>query len=136
MMILVLALLPTSLLAQQTLTLQDCRDLAVRSSKELDQARIEVEMAGYDRKIAQANFFPEISATGSYMHNNRDIAFISDEQSAMLTNAGTLMQGQLNGAVSALTQQADAAMQSKMAQLQSAIQSNPALAADYMGSPM
>ncbi|MCR4572015.1 MAG: TolC family protein, partial [Bacteroidales bacterium] len=72
------ALLPVSLGAQQTLSLQDCRDLAVRSSKELDQAKIEREMAGYDRKIALANYFPNISATGTYMYNDRDIALISD----------------------------------------------------------
>ncbi|MBR4821794.1 MAG: TolC family protein [Bacteroidales bacterium] len=80
------ALLPVSLGAQQTLSLQDCRDLAVRSSKELDQARIEVEMAGYDRKIALANYFPEISANGAYLHNNRDIALVSNEKAAMFTN--------------------------------------------------
>jgi len=136
MMMILLALLPMTLGAQQTLSLQDCRDMAVRSSKELDQARIEVEMASYDRKIARANYFPNISATGTYMHNNRDIALISDGQSNLLTNAGTLMQGQLNGAASAMGQQANAAMQAKMSQLQAAIQSNPALAADYMGSPM
>lgn len=136
LMMSVLALLPATLCAQQTLTLQDCRELAVQSSKELDQAKIEREMAGYDRKIALANYFPNISATGTYMYNDRDIALISDQQSSMLTNAGNIVQGQLNGAVSALGQQANSAMQAKMAELQTAIQSNPALAADYMGSPM
>ncbi|MCR5519582.1 MAG: TolC family protein, partial [Bacteroidales bacterium] len=78
LMMSVLALLPATLCAQQTLTLQDCRELAVQSSKELDQAKIEREMAGYDRKIALANYFPNISATGTYMYNDRDIALISD----------------------------------------------------------
>lgn len=73
----------------QSLTLQDCRDMAVAQSKELDQARIKTEMAGYDRKIALANYFPKVSATGAYVYNNRDVKLVSDEQSERLRNAGT-----------------------------------------------
>ena len=122
--------------AQTTLTLEDCRDMAVQNSKELDQARIDREMAGYDKKIALANYFPSISATGAYMYNNRDIALISDDQSQILRNAGTIMQGQLNAAAGNAVTQLGTAMNQKMTQLMTAIQTNPALAAEYMGSPM
>jgi outer membrane protein TolC len=124
------------LYAQTTLTLEDCRDMAVQNSKELDQARIDREMAGYDKKIALANYFPSISATGAYMYNNRDIALISDDQSQILRNAGTIMQGQLNAAAGNAVTQLGTAMNQKMTQLMTAIQTNPALAAEYMGSPM
>ena len=76
----------------RTLTLEDCREMAVASSKTLDQARTQVEMASYDRKIALANYFPEISATGAYLYNNRDIALISEDGSARLRGMGTLLQ--------------------------------------------
>ncbi len=109
----------------QPLTLDDCRQMAVQQSKELSQARTQEEMASYDRKIALANYFPSISATGAYLYNNRDIALISDTQSALLRNAGTLIQGQLDAALAGATQQIGAA-----------IQTNPALAAEYMGSPL
>ena len=122
--------------AQTTLTLEDCRDMAVQNSKELDQARIDREMAGYDKKIALANYFPSISATGAYMYNNRDIALISDSQSQLLRNAGTLVQGQLDAAAGNAVTQLGTAMNQKMTQLMTAIQTNPALAAEYMGSPM
>ena len=142
-LILMLTLLTPALplLAQpQRLTLDDCRDMAVRTNKALDQARTEIEMAGYDRKIALANYFPKISATGTYQYNNRDIALISDSQSAMLRGAGDLMQAQLDGAVSAMNQQISGAltqaMTGSMTQLMTAIQSNPLLALDYMTSPM
>ena len=82
--------------AQQTLTLEDCRQMAVQQSKDLEQARGQIEMASYDRKIALANYFPNVSATGAYLYNSRDIALISDGQSALLQNAGTLVQGQLD----------------------------------------
>ena len=75
----------------RTLTLADCREMAVAQSKELDQARIQTEMAGYDRKIALANYFPKVTAAGSYVYNNRDVNLISEEQSARLTSAGTTL---------------------------------------------
>ncbi len=77
--------------ASYTLTLDDCRQLAVENSKELDQARIQKEMAGYDRKIAMANYFPKVTATGAYIYNNRDVNLISEEQSQRLTSAGTAL---------------------------------------------
>ena len=122
--------------AQQTLTLEDCRQMAVQQSKDLEQARGQIEMASYDRKIALANYFPNVSATGAYLYNSRDIALISDGQSALLQNAGTLVQGQLDAAMAGATQQMSAAMTQKMTELMTAIKTNPALALDYMGSPM
>ncbi len=131
-----LLLATVQLPAQTRLTLDDCRDMAVNSSKELDQAKVAMEMAGYDRKIARANYFPSISATGAYVYNNRDIALVSEDQSQLLRNAGTLMQGQLDAAAGAAIGQVSGALSEKMTQLMTAIQTNPALAAEYMGSPM
>lgn len=120
----------------QALTLTDCQQMAVQQSKDLEQARTQIRMAGYDRKIALANYFPNISATGTYLYNSRDIALIGDAQSGMLQNAGTLIQGQLDAAMAGASQQMSAAMTQKMTQLMTAIKTNPALAAEYMGSPM
>ena len=122
--------------AQQTLTLDDCRQMAVQQSKDLEQARTQIQMASYDRKIALANYFPNVSATGAYLYNNRDIALVSDAQSQLLQNAGTLIQGQLDAAMAGAAQQLSAGMTQSMTQLMTAIQTNPALAAEYMGSPM
>ena len=75
-----LLILPAALAAAQprTLTLEDCRQMAVEESRVLDQARIQKEMAGYDRKIALANYFPKVTATGAYIYNNRDVNLISE----------------------------------------------------------
>lgn len=117
----------------QPLTLEDCREMAIARSKDLEQARIQVKMADYDRKIALANYFPNISAKGAYLYNNRDIALVNAEQSARLQNAGTLIQGQMNEAVSGAWQQMSGAMAAKMTEL---IKANPAMALEYMVSPM
>ena len=138
MLVLLLPLLPAA--AQQRLTLDDCREMAVRSDKKLDQARTQVEMAGFDRKIALANFFPNVSATGAYLYNDRDIALVDEFQSSLLQNAGLLVQGQLEGAAAAMGEQVSGAMSQAMTQtmtqLMTAIQTNPALAQEYMSSPM
>ena len=115
------ALLPCLLQAQQRLTLEDCRQMAIDSNRELEQSAVEIQMASYDRGIARANYFPQVSAKAAYLYNNCDINLIGDEASDFLRNGGTLVQGQLNGKVSELTQ---------------AIMSNPAALQEFMSSPM
>lgn len=107
--------------AQQLLTLEQCRRMAVDGNRELEQSRQKVKMAGYDRKIAAANYFPSITATGTYMYNDRNIALIGDDMSEKLTNIGTGVQQQI---------------QQQMGGLMQAVQANPAAAMEYMSSPM
>ena len=124
----------------QRLTLDDCREMALEADKDLQQARTRIEMAGYDRKIALANYFPTVSATGAYLYNNRDIALVDEFQSSMLQNAGSIMQGVMEGAAASMEEQLSGAMSQAMTgtmtQLMTAIQTNPALAQEYMSSPM
>ncbi|MBQ1679289.1 MAG: TolC family protein [Oscillospiraceae bacterium] len=141
--ILILALLLTvlPLTAQpQRLTLEDCREMALKADKDLQQARTRIEMAGYDRKIALANYFPTVSAKGAYLYNNRDIALVDEYQSSMLQSAGSIMQGVMEGAAASMEEQISGAMSQAMTgtmtQLMTAIQTNPALAQEYMSSPM
>lgn len=129
--------------AQQTLTLDDCREMAIRSNKDLEQARTKIEMAGYDRKIALANYFPNVSATGTYLYNGRDISLISDSQSAALLGMGDALQQKVGGVYASMLGtlgQAGMKIGSDWAamqqQLQTAIATNPALAQEVMTSPM
>ena len=41
-------MLPLYMSGQETLTLDQCREMAIKNNKALDQARTKVEMAGYD----------------------------------------------------------------------------------------
>ncbi len=106
---------------QERLSLEECRSMAVSNNKALEQARISSGMAHYDRAIARANFFPNISASGTYLYNTLDVSLIDSEKSAALQNAGTAIQGSIADKMDALTQ---------------AIMTNPALAMEYMQSPM
>ena len=99
----VMALAPAAV-AQESLTLDQCRDMAIRNNKALEQARTKVEMAGYDRKIARANYYPNISATGAYMYNEKSIALINDELSGKLTGSGAAIHDQVMNKVTEITQ--------------------------------
>ncbi|MFR8804524.1 MAG: TolC family protein [Anaerovoracaceae bacterium] len=92
-----MALVPVAMNAQQTLTLEQCREMAIENNKTLKQAETKIEMAGYDRKIAFANYLPNISATGAYIYNANDIALVSDVTSQKLQNMGTLIHSQVQG---------------------------------------
>lgn len=74
----------------RTLTLQQCRDLAIAADKELAIAGRKQEIAGYDRKSALANWFPEISATGTYQYNSRDLSLLPESVSEFLNAEGPL----------------------------------------------
>lgn len=89
------AAFPCALNAQQTLSLQECREMAIQNNKKLEQAGIQTELAEYDKKIARANYYPNISAMGSYMYRTGEISLVTDEESQMLQNLGTLMQSGL-----------------------------------------
>lgn len=114
-------LIPCILPAQQRLTLEECRQMAIDCNRELGQSAIEIEMASCDRGIARANYFPKVGVTAAYLYNNQNINLIGDEASALLRNSGTMLQGQFSG---------------KMTELTQAIMSNPAAAAEFMNSPM
>ena len=75
------------------LTLQQCRDSAMANNQDLKIARQKVTVAGHDKKIAMSNWFPDISVSGAYMYNSRDIHLIPQEASDALTGLGTPLQG-------------------------------------------
>lgn len=76
--VLVLAFWQLTALAGDKLSLEDCRQMAINNNKDLVQQRAKLEMAGYDRKIARANYFPKISAIATYQHTGGGLSLIDD----------------------------------------------------------
>lgn len=87
-----LCVIPTYAGAQQVLTLDECRQMAVENNNSLKTAQQKIKVAGYDRNIALANYFPKITATGTYMYTSRDWKLIDDDKAAEIQNAGTTLQ--------------------------------------------
>ena len=102
-----LCVLPTYAGAQQVLTLDECRQMAVENNNSLKTAEQKIKVAGYDRNIALANYFPKISATGAYMYTSRDWKLISDDQAKEIQNAGTVLQDDVTNKVLGLISDPD-----------------------------
>ena len=100
----VLFLMAFPVMAQQTLTLKDCRDMALGNNKNLKISQEKVNMANYDKKIARANYFPTISAQGTYMHNEKQLQLLSDEKINTINTVGTTLQGDVNGFIDPIIQ--------------------------------
>lgn len=61
------------LIAQQPLTLNECRQLAIQNNKEFRIAKEKMKIAEHERNAARTKYFPEISVMGAYMWNQKDI---------------------------------------------------------------
>lgn len=91
--------------SQQILTLEKCRNLAIQNNKELQMSGEKVKAANEERKAAFTKYFPQLSAMGGYMWNQKDINLLDmDALSAKLGSAlGPIAQlpvfGQLMGGI-------------------------------------
>lgn len=72
----------------ETLTLEQCRVLALDNNKELKIATAEQQAAHWTRKSAFTNYLPKISASGGYLFTSEEISLLSDEQKQALPHMG------------------------------------------------
>lgn len=86
---LLLALAPLTLSAQQMLSLDSCRAMALRNNKQLGVSKIKQEVAENIRKSARTKYLPHVSAIGTYQFTSEEISLLNDEQKKNLPNIGT-----------------------------------------------
>ncbi|MDR1919930.1 MAG: TolC family protein [Tannerellaceae bacterium] len=65
-----------NLYPQQTLTLEACRHLAIQNNKELRISKEKIKVAEYEKKAAFTKYFPELSASGAYLRNEKEIVLL------------------------------------------------------------
>ena len=58
--------------SQQKLTLEECRNLAIQNNKELQISGEKIKIADDEKKAALTKYFPQLSAMGAYMWNEKD----------------------------------------------------------------
>jgi len=61
---------------QKILTLQECRDLAIENNKGIKMASAEEKVAYYEKKEAITKYFPELSFSGTYLRNQKNLNLI------------------------------------------------------------
>ena len=66
--------------AAQVVTLDSCRNMALRNNKEIQQTALAVEKAGYQRKEAAAAYLPQFDFTAGYIYNSRKVSLVKEDQ--------------------------------------------------------
>lgn len=66
--------------SQGVLNLDSCRALAIANNKELQIGKEKINAAYFERKAAFTNYLPSLSATGSYMRNEKNIALLNEDK--------------------------------------------------------
>ena len=83
-------------MAQQVLTLERCRELALANNKQLGVARVKQEMAANMRKAVRTKYLPKVDAVGGYEFFSREISLLNNDQKTLFANLGTATMGTLN----------------------------------------
>lgn len=94
-------MLATSVSAQNRLTLDDCRSMALQHNKELQMAGFERDKAQYNRKAARSNYLPKVDFVGTYQRTSKPISLLDSDQKQQLGALGTNIVG---GAQSSIAQ--------------------------------
>lgn len=88
-LILFLLLASATSLAQSTLTLQECREQALKANHDIRIAAEKSAMADDIKKVAASQFFPRATANGTCLWNSRNMQLLSDEQRNRINHAGS-----------------------------------------------
>ena len=85
---LLLSLFTVGTYAQRILNLDSCRALALTNNKELRIGQEKINAAHYQRKAAFTNYLPKIDVMGTYMHTQKEISLLSDDQKQSISHIG------------------------------------------------
>lgn len=66
--------------AQGSVSLDSCRNMALRNNKEMRIANEKVQQSVYQNKEAQAAYLPSLDFTGSYMYNQKQLSVFDSDQ--------------------------------------------------------
>ena len=95
--------------AQQVLSLDSCRALALRNNKQLNVARLKQDVAYNTRKAVRTKYLPKVDALAGYEHVSKEVSLLKNDQKEMLSNLGTTAGAKLTGdatqTITALAQQ-------------------------------
>lgn len=91
------ALIPVE--AQNVLSLDSCRAMALRNNKQMNASRLKKDVAYNLRKSARTKYLPKVDAIGGYEWFNREISLLNSSQKNLFSNIGsTITSGVSNGA--------------------------------------
>ena len=89
-------------MAQQVLSLDSCRAMAIRNNKQMGITQQKKSMAHYTAKAARTQYLPKLNVVGGYMFTSREISLLSKEQKTTLSNIGTALSGSVGADMSSV----------------------------------
>ena len=75
--------------AQQILSLDSCRAMALRNNKQMSVQQLKQDIAANLRKSARTKYLPHVSAIGTYQFTSEEISILNNDQKNRLSNLGT-----------------------------------------------
>lgn len=75
--------------AQQLLSLDSCRAMALRNNKQMGVQQLKQDIAANLRKSARTKYLPHVSAIGTYQFTSEEISILNNEQKNSLSHLGT-----------------------------------------------
>jgi outer membrane protein TolC len=75
--------------AQQLLSLDSCRAMALRNNKQMSVQQLKQDIAANLRKSARTKYLPHVSAIGTYQFTSEEISILNNDQKNRLSNLGT-----------------------------------------------
>ena len=75
--------------AQRVLSLDSCRQMALRNNKQLGVSKVKQDVAANLRKSARTKYLPHVSAIGSYQYTSEPVSILSEAQKTEFSNLGT-----------------------------------------------
>lgn len=79
LLLLSMMLLAAGVAGAQTVSLDSCRNMAIRNNKNIRIAEKNIEAAGYEKKAAFSAYLPGFDFTGGYMYNQQQIELLSED---------------------------------------------------------
>ncbi len=79
----------TTASAQRTLTLEECRQMAVDGNKKLAIAKVKGDVTENVRKSVNTLSLPRVNAVLGYQHFGREVSLLNSSQKSALSNLGT-----------------------------------------------
>ncbi|MDR1680126.1 MAG: TolC family protein [Prevotellaceae bacterium] len=79
-LLLVATIFACSIYAQKSYSLEDCRQMAASNNKSLLAARESLHAAKERSKAARTQYLPNISATGAYLWNEKNLSLLGSDQ--------------------------------------------------------
>lgn len=107
--VVLLMLISIGAMAQSTLSLAECRRLAIENNKQLAAARLQKNIATSNRQAARTKYLPRVDAMAGYELMSKEISLLDNQQKTALNTLGTravpAISGDLNQLVTNLVQQ-------------------------------